>query len=58
MTMNVPRLRTPPGACDCHMHVFDARFPLAANARRKEHDAPVTKLDQESTCRKPVTSAR
>jgi len=31
----------PPGACDCHMHFFDARFALAANARRKEHDATV-----------------
>ena len=42
MTMNVPRLEIPPGACDCHMHVFDARFPLAKDARRKEPDAPVS----------------
>ena len=42
MTTNVPRLKTPPGACDCHMHVFDARFPLAKNARGKEPDAPVS----------------
>jgi len=36
-----PGLKAPPGACDCHMHIFDARFPLAAKARRKEPDALV-----------------
>jgi D-galactarolactone isomerase len=40
--MTLPRLKAPPGACDCHTHVFDARFPLAAKARRTEPDAPVT----------------
>jgi D-galactarolactone isomerase len=29
------------GACDCHMHIYDARFPLAAKARRQEPDALV-----------------
>lgn len=42
MTRNFPRLDSPPGACDCHMHVFDSRFPVAKNARRKEADAPVS----------------
>lgn len=37
-----PVLKTPPGACDCHMHFFDSRFPLAANARGREPDAPVS----------------
>lgn len=37
-----PRLQAPPGACDCHMHVFDSRFPLAEKARRHESDAPVS----------------
>ena len=36
-----PRLQLPRGACDCHMHIYDARFPLAAKARRQEPDAPV-----------------
>ena len=27
-----PRLATPAGSCDCHMHVFDSRFPLPATA--------------------------
>jgi len=22
----------PPGACDCHLHVFDPAYPLAATA--------------------------
>ena len=28
-TASEPRLRAPPGACDCHMHIYDPRF-LAA----------------------------
>lgn len=39
--MTSPRLKAPAGACDCHMHIFDSRFPLAAKARREEQDAPV-----------------
>ncbi len=38
----MPRLETPPGACDCHMHFFDSRFPLSGNARGREPDAPVS----------------
>ena len=40
--MDRPRLQSPRGACDCHMHIFDTRYPLAAKARRKEADAPVS----------------
>ena len=40
--MILPKLKTPPGACDCHMHIFDSRFPLAEKARRQEADAPVS----------------
>ena len=52
---NAPRFKTPPGACDCHMHIFDARFPLAEKARRKEADAPVSeyrtlRLVESSRC--------
>lgn len=35
------RLRPPPGACDCHMHFYDSRYPLSPNARKKERDATV-----------------
>lgn len=31
---NHPKLKAPPHACDCHMHIYDAdRFPLTPNAR-------------------------
>jgi len=33
--------RQPRGACDCHMHIFDSRYPVAAKARRQEPDASV-----------------
>ena len=39
--MTAPALEAPPGACDCHMHIFSSRFPLAEKARRKEPDATV-----------------
>lgn len=27
-----PRLKTPPGACDTHMHIYDPRFPFVPGA--------------------------
>ena len=39
-------IAVPAGACDCHMHVYDARFPLAAKARRQEPDAPAADYRQ------------
>jgi D-galactarolactone isomerase len=30
--MESPKLKVPPGAVDCHMHVFDDAWPLAATA--------------------------
>ena len=32
---------TPPGACDCHIHVYDPAYPLAASATFKPPHAPV-----------------
>ena len=40
--MNTPSLKTLPGACDCHMHIYDGRFPLAPNERLEEPEAPVS----------------
>jgi predicted TIM-barrel fold metal-dependent hydrolase len=37
-----PKLKAPPNACDCHMHIYDGRFPVAANATLKPADALVT----------------
>lgn len=36
-----PRLKAPPGTTDTHMHVFEARFPLAPTAASVPPDAPV-----------------
>ncbi|MDS1139430.1 amidohydrolase family protein [Pusillimonas sp. SM2304] len=36
-----PRARIPDGACDCHIHVYDARFPSARNATLCPPDASV-----------------
>ncbi|MEN3354545.1 MAG: hypothetical protein V7640_2703 [Betaproteobacteria bacterium] len=38
--MSIRKLATPRRACDCHMHIFDSRFPLAQSAHRNERDAP------------------
>ena len=34
-----PKLKAPPNACDCHMHIYDSRFPVAptpSSARRRD----------------------
>src|SRR5687767_4774806 len=30
-TLPAPKLKAPPGACDCHMHIFEPRFPPRAD---------------------------
>lgn len=39
--MDHPALQAPPGACDCHMHVYEERFALAPTATFKPPHAPV-----------------
>jgi D-galactarolactone isomerase len=34
-----PKLKAPPNACDCHMHVYSSRFPAAPNAELRPPDA-------------------
>ena len=34
-----PKLKAPANACDCHMHIYDARFPIAPSATLKPADA-------------------
>jgi D-galactarolactone isomerase len=34
-----PKLRAPPNACDCHMHIYDSRFPVAPNAKLRPPEA-------------------
>jgi D-galactarolactone isomerase len=36
-----PKLKAPANACDCHMHIYDSRFPVAANATLRPPDALV-----------------
>jgi D-galactarolactone isomerase len=37
----LPRLKAPPGACDTHMHFYDARYPTAPTAVFTPPDASV-----------------
>jgi len=34
-----PKLKVPANACDCHMHIYDARFPAVPTATLKPPDA-------------------
>ena len=34
-----PQLKAPANACDCHMHIYDSRFPAAPNATLRPADA-------------------
>src|SRR5262245_33202693 len=36
-----PKLKAPPNACDCHMHIDDAKYPTAPSATLKPPDALV-----------------
>ena len=36
-----PRFKAPPGACDCHLHIYDPRFPMAWPQLRSTPDASV-----------------
>ena len=38
---STPKMSIPPGACDCHMHVYDKRFPVAPTAVNQPPDAPI-----------------
>jgi D-galactarolactone isomerase len=38
---DLPRLKAPPGACDTHMHFYDARYPTAPTALMTPPDATV-----------------
>jgi D-galactarolactone isomerase len=43
---DTPRLKAPPGACDCHMHVYEDRVPLAPTATFKPPHAPASAYRQ------------
>jgi D-galactarolactone isomerase len=39
--MKPPKLKAPANACDCHMHIYDAKYPIAPSATMKPPDATV-----------------
>ncbi|HKW82036.1 MAG TPA: amidohydrolase family protein [Casimicrobiaceae bacterium] len=39
---DTPRLEAPAGACDCHMHVYDRRYPPAPTSLFPPPDAPAS----------------
>ena len=38
----LPKLKAPANACDCHMHIYDSKYPVAATATLKPGDALVS----------------
>jgi len=36
---NLPKLKVPVDACDCHHHIYDGKFPIAPSATLKPGDA-------------------
>ena len=50
-----PKLEAPPNACDCHMHIYDGRFPVAPNAKLRPSDATV---DDYRLLQKRIGTAR
>ncbi|MDA0239941.1 MAG: amidohydrolase family protein [Proteobacteria bacterium] len=38
-----PTLKTPPGACDTHMHIYEPGYPMAQTATLAAPDAPLSK---------------
>ena len=36
---NLPKLKAPADACDCHHHIYDSKFPIAPSATLKPGDA-------------------
>jgi D-galactarolactone isomerase len=40
--MNTPELKTPAGACDCHMHIYEDRYPAVSTAAFPNPTAPLS----------------
>jgi predicted TIM-barrel fold metal-dependent hydrolase len=39
---NLPKLKMPADACDCHHHIYDGKYPIAPTATLKPGDAKAT----------------
>ena len=40
--MDAPKLKVPAGACDCHHHIYDTRFPFSRPGARMVSDSRVS----------------
>src|SRR5262249_29153236 len=45
-----PKLKAPANACDCHMHIYDAKYPIAPSATLKPPDALVADYKLRQKC--------
>jgi D-galactarolactone isomerase len=44
--MEIPQLKVDAGACDCHVHIYEDRYPLAPTATFRPPHAPVSAYRQ------------
>ena len=53
-----PKLKAPANACDCHMHIYNAKYPTAPSATLKPPDALVAdyKLLRSASARREMSS--
>ena len=53
-----PKLKAPANACDCHMHIYNAKYPTAPSATLKPPDALVAdyKLLRSASARRETSS--
>src|SRR5580704_18162940 len=51
----VPKLKAPADSCDCHMHIYDSRFPADPGATLRPADASV---DDYRLLRKRIGTTR
>lgn len=49
-TTAAPRIAVPPLACDCHIHVYDSRFPAAPSAKLLPPDASAPQYQALQQC--------
>jgi hypothetical protein len=50
-----PKLKAPPNACDCHMHIYDNRFPAQRTPRSNHRTLPSKTTD---CCKKRLGTTR
>ena len=53
-----PKLKPPANACDCHMHIYDAKYPTAPSATlsRRTPWLPITSCCRSALARREMSS--